>query len=123
MEPAASTDQIRRWNNELLPYHLQYWLTAASSIDTPRFVYIDGFAGPGVLSDNKDGAPAIAYKTALKYQRLSLNCPEINIVLVEADKKNCESLLHVLQQIKEKNRGSRNGKYNFTYKKIFCIEG
>ncbi len=47
----------------ILRRYLQAWFPIMASANA-RFLYIDGFAGPGEYSGGEDGSPVIALKTA-----------------------------------------------------------
>jgi three-Cys-motif partner protein len=54
-----------RAKHEILRRYLQAWTPILSHGGFPEFIYIDGFAGPGLYSRGEDGSPVIALKTAL----------------------------------------------------------
>lgn len=52
--------------HEILQRYLEAWLPIMSKY-SPRIIYLDGFAGPGVYLGGEDGSPVIALQTAIKH--------------------------------------------------------
>jgi three-Cys-motif partner protein len=57
-----------RAKHEILRRYLQAWTAILAHGGFRRFVYIDGFAGPGRYEGGEDGSPIIALKAALAHR-------------------------------------------------------
>lgn len=76
--------------HEILRRYLEAWLPILSKY-SPRIIYLDGFAGPGVYSGGEDGSPVIALETAVKHV-LQAHFKEIVFFFIEKDQRRAKML-------------------------------
>lgn len=81
----------------ILRKYLQAWFPIMHSLKQTRLVYIDGFAGPGKYEGGEDGSPLIALKTAMEHDMEFTK--ELVFLFVEDDKRRCDHLESVLQEL------------------------
>ena len=87
--------------HEILKYYLGAWFPIVATV-YPRFLYIDGFAGPGEYEHGEDGSPIIALKVALEHRlRQKFQSPdkELIFIFIEKDKEKYQNLLNKLKVI------------------------
>jgi three-Cys-motif partner protein len=82
--------------HEILRRYLEAWLPILSKY-SPRIIYLDGFAGPGVYSGGEDGSPVIALETAVKHV-LQAHFKEIVFFFIEKDQRRAKMLEKVLAE-------------------------
>jgi len=82
--------------HEILRRYLEAWLPILSKY-SPRIIYLDGFAGPGVYSGGEYGSPVIALETAVKHV-LQANFKEIVFFFIEKDESRAKMLEKVLAE-------------------------
>ena len=88
--------------HEILKYYLGAWFPILATVYS-RFLYIDGFAGPGEYARGKDGSPIIALKVALEHRlREKFQRPgkELIFSFIEKDEAKYQNLLKRLNEIK-----------------------
>lgn len=68
-----------------------------------RCLVIDGFAGPGIYEDGSQGSPIKLIEGAIDFcvqcEQNSWKSPSINIILIEGDKKNFDTLQKNIQNL------------------------
>lgn len=80
--------------HEILRRYLEAWLPILSKY-SPRIIYLDGFAGPGIYKDGEDGSPVIALETAVKHV-LQAHFKEIVFFFIEKDQRRARMLEKIL---------------------------
>lgn len=75
--------------HRILEEYLKAWFPILGR-HNERILYLDGFAGPGKYSNNEDGSPIIAIKTALHHP--NLKNIKIFFMFIEKDKDRLASL-------------------------------
>lgn len=98
--PKATTWEIEPHTlakHEILKRYLQAWMPILAHGKFKQFIYIDGFAGPGIYSGGEEGSPVIAIKAALAHiKHLS---GKIIFSFIEKDMERAESLEKVIDDI------------------------
>ena len=87
--------------HEILKYYLEAWFPIIATVYS-RFLYIDGFAGPGEYNGGEDGSPIIALKVALEHKlREKFQRPgkELVFIFIEKDDGKYQNLLKNLNEI------------------------
>ena len=93
-----------RAKHEILRRYMQAWMPILSQGGFPKFVYIDGFAGPGRYSKGEDGSPIIALKVALD-PRARIES-DVTFLFVELRNDRADMLRQVLDEFKRPPRFS-----------------
>lgn len=86
--------------HSILKRYVQAWAPIlASGSNHKRFIYIDGFSGPGQYADGEDGSPVVVLKS-LKDHQLKENFKNAEFVniFIEKNKERAELLQKVLKE-------------------------
>ncbi len=87
--------------HEILKYYLGAWFPILATVYS-RFLYIDGFAGPGEYDGGEDGSPIIALRVALEHKlREKFQRPgkELVFIFIEKDEAKYQNLQRKLNEI------------------------
>jgi len=86
--------------HEILKYYLGAWFPILGTVYS-RFLYIDGFAGPGEYIGGKDGSPIIALKVALQHKlkkKFQHPSKELVFIFIEKDEAKYQNLIRKLNE-------------------------
>jgi len=106
--------------HEVLQYYLGAWFPIIATI-YPRFLYIDGFAGPGEYVGGEDGSPIIALKVALQHrlkEKFQRPGKELVFIFIEKDEEKYQNLLRKLNEI-QRPSNFKIDPYCNSFEKIF----
>jgi len=87
--------------HEILKYYLGAWFPILATVYS-RFLYTDGFAGPGEYDGGEDGSPIIALKVALQHklkEKFQRPGRELVFIFIEKDKAKYQNLQRKLNEI------------------------
>jgi len=82
--------------HEILKRYLSAWFPILAKW-SPRIIYLDGFAGPGIYAGGEKGSPVIAIETAVDHI-LREKFKEIVFVFIEKDPLRARRLARVLKK-------------------------
>lgn len=88
--------------HEILKYYLGAWFPILATVYS-RFLYTDGFAGPGEYDGGEDGSPIIALKVALQHklkEKFQRPGKELVFIFIERDEAKYQNLLKKLDEIR-----------------------
>ena len=84
--------------HELLKHYLGAWFPILASREK-RIIFLDGFAGPGIYSDDSPGSPIIALNTLLNHGAFPrCNGCEFVFLFIEQDPARFERLQTEIRQ-------------------------
>lgn len=89
-------DEHTIMKHEILKHYLSAWFPIISSWNS-EVLYIDGFAGPGIYSNNEEGSPIIAINTALKQPSLKKS-KKIIFLFIEKHPERLQSLKTLINE-------------------------
>ncbi len=81
--------------HEVLRRYLDAWIPIMAQT-FGRIIYLDGFAGPGIYSDQEPGSPVIAIDRAMRHPRLAKFRAEIFFAFIEKRPDRAANLRQVL---------------------------
>jgi len=87
--------------HEILKYYLGAWFPILATLYS-RFLYVDGFSGPGGYVGGEDGSPIIALKVALQHklkEKFQRPGKELVFIFIEKDEGKYQNLQRKLNEI------------------------
>lgn len=79
-------DDHTRAKHVLLETYLKAWFPILAHSGQRRFIFLDGFAGPGIYSDGEPGSPLIALQTLIEHDHfVRWDSTEFIFVFVESN--------------------------------------
>lgn len=88
-------EQHTKAKHLILEQYLKGWFPIIGKHEK-RIVYLDGFAGPGIYTNDEEGSPIIAIKTAINNTQLK-RIPDIRFLFIDKDQKRIETLEKTLK--------------------------
>ncbi|MFN0242348.1 MAG: three-Cys-motif partner protein TcmP [Planctomycetota bacterium] len=109
-----------RAKHAILRRYLEAWTPILSLGGFPRFMYVDGFAGPGQYVGGHDGSPIIALKAALGQQnRIAAS---IDYFFIERDRDRADFLERLLPALNLPKRFEPAVFGGLSFERVFISE-
>jgi len=88
-EPVWEIEPHTKAKHEILKRYLQGWFPIMTSF-SPKVIYLDGFAGPGIYKGGEEGSPIIAIRCLMEHkfrERIIRKGNQVLFVFIEKDAK------------------------------------